>query len=136
MSEKEITLDLETQTYVEEKTKRTRKVPCSDKMLENLAKGREKRKQLLEEKKKQKEIENLCKEKEQLKKEKEEFDKFKKTNFEVNEVKKPRKKYTRKPKQEQIIPENSDTSSSEDYIVEKQKPTKICLLYTSDAADE
>ena len=52
MSEKEVTLDLETQTYVEEKTKRTRKVPCSEKMLENLAKGREKRKQLLEEKRK------------------------------------------------------------------------------------
>ena len=125
MSEKEITLDLETQTYVEEKTKRTRKIPCSDKMLENLAKGREKRKQLLEEKKKQKELENLCKEKEQLKKEKEEFDKLKKTNFEVKEVKKPRKKYTRKPKREQIIPQDSDTSSSEDYVVEKQKPTKI-----------
>ena len=88
MSEKEITLDLETQTYVEEKTKRIRKVPCSDKMLENLAKGREKRKQLLEEKKKQKELENLHKEKEQLKKEKEEFDKLKKSNFEVKEVKK------------------------------------------------
>ena len=42
MSEKEITLDLDNQTYVEEKTKRTRKIPCSDKMLENLAKGREK----------------------------------------------------------------------------------------------
>ena len=44
-------------------------------MLENLAKGREKRKQLLAEKKKQKELDNLCKEKEQLRKEKEEFDK-------------------------------------------------------------
>ena len=48
MSEEEIkqkagTLDLETQTYVEEKPKRIRKVPCSEKMLENLAKGREKR---------------------------------------------------------------------------------------------
>ena len=31
MSKKEITLDLETQTYVEEKTKRIRKVPCSEK---------------------------------------------------------------------------------------------------------
>ena len=59
MSEKEITLDLETQTYVEEKTKRIRKVPCSDNMLENLAKGREKRKQLLEEKKKTKRIRKL-----------------------------------------------------------------------------
>ena len=38
MSEKEITLDLETQTYVEEKTKRTRKVPCSEKMLDSLKK--------------------------------------------------------------------------------------------------
>ena len=80
MSEKEITLDLDTQTYVEEKPKRTRKVPCSDKMLENLAKGREKRKQLLEEEKK-KELENLCKEKEQLKNKKEEFDKLKKNEF-------------------------------------------------------
>ena len=52
MSEKEITLDLDNQTYVGEKTKRTRKVPCREKMLENLAKGREKRKQLLEAKKK------------------------------------------------------------------------------------
>ena len=90
MSEKEITLDLETQTYVEEKTKRTRKIPCSDKMLENLAKGREKRKQLLEEKKKQKELDNLYKEKEQLKKEKEEFAKLNNTNFDVKEGKKPR----------------------------------------------
>ena len=125
MSEKEITLDLDNQTYVEEKTKRTRKVPCREKMLENLAKGREKRKQLLEEKKKQKELDNLCKEKEQLKKEKEEFAKLKYTNFGVKEVKKPRQKYTRKPKQEQIIPQDSDTSSSEDYVVEKQKPKKI-----------
>ena len=31
----EVTLDIDNQTYVEEKTKRTRKVPCSDKMLEN-----------------------------------------------------------------------------------------------------
>ena len=62
MSEKEITLDLDNQTYVEEKTKSTRKVPCSEKMLENLAKGRERRKQLLDEKKKQKELENLHKE--------------------------------------------------------------------------
>ena len=42
MSEKEVTLDLETQTYVEENTKRTRKVPCSEKMLENLAKEEKK----------------------------------------------------------------------------------------------
>ena len=70
MSEKEITLDLETQTYVEEKTKRIRKVPCSDKMLENLAKGREKRKQLLEEKKKQKEFDNLKRKNNREKKEK------------------------------------------------------------------
>ena len=63
MSEKEIILDLDNQTYVEEKTKRTRKVPCSEKMLENLKKGRERRKQLLDEKKKQKELENLHKEK-------------------------------------------------------------------------
>ena len=125
MSEKEITVDLDNQTYVEEKTKRIRKVPCSEKMLENLAKGRERRKQLLDEKKKQKEIENLHKEKEQLKKEKEEFDKLKKTNFEVKEVKKPRKKYTRKPKEElQVISESDDSSSSEDYVVEKQKPKK------------
>ena len=56
MSEqKEIILNLDDQTYVEEKPKRVRKVPCSDKMLENLAKGREKRAQLLAEKKKQKE---------------------------------------------------------------------------------
>ena len=81
MSEKEITLDLDNQTYIEEKTKRTRKVPCSEKMLENLAKGREKRKQLLEEKKKQKELDNLCKEKEQLRKEKEEFDKLRNSNI-------------------------------------------------------
>ena len=74
----EVTLDIDNQTYIEEKPKRTRKVPCSEKMLENLAKGREKRKQLLEEKKKQKEIEILYKEKEELKKEKEEFDKLKK----------------------------------------------------------
>ena len=66
MSEKEVTLDLDNQTYVEEKPKRTRKIPRSEKMLENLEKGREKRKQLLEEKKKQKEFDNLCKEKEQL----------------------------------------------------------------------
>ena len=125
MSEKEITLDLDNQTYVEEKTKRTRKIPCSDKMLENLAKGREKRKQLLEEKKKQKELDNLYKEKEQLKKEKEEFAKLKNTNFEVKEVKKPRKKYTRKPKQEQIIPESSDTSSSEDYVVENKNQLRL-----------
>ena len=65
----------------EGKTKRIRKVPCSEKMLENLAKGREKRKQLLEEKKKQNELENLYKVKEQLKKEKEEFDKLKKNKF-------------------------------------------------------
>ena len=44
MSEKEVTLDLETQACVEEKPKRIRKVPCSEKMRENLAKGREKRK--------------------------------------------------------------------------------------------
>ena len=31
----EITLDLENQTYIEEKTKRIRKVPPSEKMLEN-----------------------------------------------------------------------------------------------------
>ena len=125
MSEKEVTLDLDTQTYVEEKPKRTRKVPCSEKMLENLAKGREKRKQLLDEKKKQKELENLCKEKEQLRKEKEEFDKLRNANYDVKEVKKPRKKYTRKLKQEQIIPQDSDTSSSEDYVVEKEKPKKV-----------
>ena len=59
MSEKEITLDLDNQTYVEEKTKRIRKVPCSYKVLENLAKGREKRKQLLEEKKKTERIRKL-----------------------------------------------------------------------------
>jgi len=104
----EITLDLENQTYVEEKTKRIRKIPPSEKMLENLAKGREKRKQLLEEKKKQKELENLQREKEELKKEKEQFDKMKKTNFEVKEVKKPRKKYTRKPKELQVISESDD----------------------------
>jgi hypothetical protein len=51
---KEVTLDLETQTYVEEKLKRIRKVTPSEKLLENLAKGRERRKQLLDEKKKQK----------------------------------------------------------------------------------
>ena len=58
MSKKEVTLDLDIQTYVEEKMKRTRKVPYSEKMLENLAKGRERRKQLLEEKK-QNELENI-----------------------------------------------------------------------------
>ena len=42
IKQKEVTLDLDNQTYVEEKTKRIRKVPCSEKMLENLAKGREK----------------------------------------------------------------------------------------------
>ena len=31
MAEKEVTLDLETQTYVEEKNKKNKKVPCSDK---------------------------------------------------------------------------------------------------------
>ena len=51
MSEKEITLNLDNQTYIEEKTKRTRKVPCSEKMLENLAKGREKRKTVVRRKK-------------------------------------------------------------------------------------
>ena len=50
-------------------------------MLENLAKGRERHKQLLVEKKKQKELENLQKEKEELKKEKEEFDKLKENEF-------------------------------------------------------
>ena len=67
----------------------------------------------------------MYKEKEQFKKEKEEFDKLKKSNFELKEVKKPRKKYTLKPKEElQSISESSDTSSSEDYIVEKQKPKR------------
>ena len=50
MSAKEITLHLETQHMQKEKKTTTRKVPCSEKMLANLAKGREKRKQLLEEK--------------------------------------------------------------------------------------
>ena len=36
------------------KNEKNKKVPCSDKMLENLAKGREKRKQLLEEKRNRK----------------------------------------------------------------------------------
>ena len=54
MSEKEVTLDLDNQIYVEGKTKRTRKVPCSDKMLENLARGRERRKQLLDKKRRKK----------------------------------------------------------------------------------
>ena len=66
MSEKEITVDLDNQTYVEEKTKRIRKVPCSDKMLENLAKGREKRRQLLEEKR----IRKFTKRKKRIKKRK------------------------------------------------------------------
>ena len=78
IKQKEVTLDLDNQTYVEEKPKRIRKVPCSEKMLENLAKGREKRKQLLDKKKKKKGLENLQKEKEELKKGKEEFDKMKK----------------------------------------------------------
>ena len=74
---------------------------------------------MLEEKKKQKELDNLCKEKEQLKKEREEFDKLRNANYDVKEVKKPRKKYTRKPKQEQIIQQDScSSSSSEDYIGE------------------
>ena len=94
-------------------------------MLENLAKGREKIKKLLAEKKKQKELDNLCKDKEQLRKENEEFSKLKNTNFEVKEVKKPRKKCTRKPKQEQIIPESSDTPSSEDYVVEKENLRRL-----------
>ena len=59
----EVTWDLENQTYLEEKTTRIRKVACSDKTWEKLAKGRERRKQLLKEKKKQKELENLQKEK-------------------------------------------------------------------------
>ena len=59
IKQKEVTLDLDNQTYVEEKPKRIRKVPCSEKMLESLAKGREKRKQLLEEKKKEKRIRKL-----------------------------------------------------------------------------
>ena len=99
MSEnKEIVLNLDDQIYIEEKIKRVRKVPCSDKMLENLAKGREKRAQLLQEKKKQKELENLEKEKVILKIEREEFDKLKESNFDTKEVKKPKKKYIHKPK--------------------------------------
>ena len=55
MSEKkEVTVDFDNETFIEEKPKRVRKIPCSDKMLENLAKGREKRKQLLEEKRNKK----------------------------------------------------------------------------------
>ena len=41
--EKDITIDLNNETCVEEKAKRIRKVPCSDKILENFAKGRENR---------------------------------------------------------------------------------------------
>ena len=54
MSEKEVTLDLENQTYIEEKTKRIKKEPPSETMLENLAKGKEKCKQLLEKKRNKK----------------------------------------------------------------------------------
>ena len=83
-------------------------------MLENLAKGREKRKQFIRREKKKKELENLQKEKEELKKEKKNLINWK-TNFELKEVKKPKKKYTCKPKEElQVISESDDSSSSED----------------------
>ena len=79
MSKKEVTLD--NQTYVEEKTKRTRKVPCSDKMLENLEKGRGRRKQFYLKKKEGKKSYKTYKKKKELKKEKEEFDKLKEQNL-------------------------------------------------------
>ena len=42
-------------------------------------------------------------------------------HFEATEAKKPRKKYTRKPKEElQVISESDGSSSSEDCVVEKQ----------------
>ena len=67
MFENEITVDLDNQTYGEEKTKRISKVLCGDKMLENLGKGREKRKQLPEDNKTKKELENLYKGKRRIK---------------------------------------------------------------------
>ena len=45
---KKVTLDFD--TYTEEKPKICCKIPCSDKMLQNLAKDRERRRQLLVEK--------------------------------------------------------------------------------------
>ena len=47
MSEKKITVDLDNETFIGEKPKSVRKIPYSEKMLENLARGR----RLLEEKK-------------------------------------------------------------------------------------
>ena len=46
--------------------KRIRKVPCSDKMLENLVKGRKKENNCFEDKNKKKELENLQKDKEEF----------------------------------------------------------------------
>ena len=63
---KEVTVDLGNETFLEEKPKRVRKLPCSEKMLENLKKGRERRRQLLEEKKKQKEVWKLTKRKRRI----------------------------------------------------------------------
>ena len=55
MSEKkEVTVDLDNETCIEEKTKRVRKVPCSEKVLENLAKGRGKIENNYEKRKKRK----------------------------------------------------------------------------------
>ena len=63
------------------KTKRISKVLCSDTMLENLTKGREKKKPLHSCKTEEKRSRKLTKEKEECKNQK-------KTNFELKEVKK------------------------------------------------
>ena len=49
MSEKKLQ-KTQTQTHIEEKPKICCKIPCSDKMLQNLAKDRERRRQLFVEK--------------------------------------------------------------------------------------
>ena len=93
-------------------------------MVENFAKGREKRKQLLEHKKNRK----LVQRKRTMNKRRRRIWWIGKNKIWSKRSKKPRKKYTCKPKEEiQIISENSDSSSSEDYIVEKQIPKRNCL---------
>ena len=81
MSEKQVTLHLDNQIYVEEKTKKSEKSLVQKKMLEIFAKGREKKRKKLVEKKKKKKVENLQKEKEEL-------DKMEKPSFEFKQVKK------------------------------------------------
>ena len=60
MSKKEITVDLDNETYVQEKTKWVRNVICSDKMWEKLAQG-EKNKNNYFEEKEQERIRKLAK---------------------------------------------------------------------------